>query len=883
MRAVYLIIPLCFFFLFLSPVRGEEAPDGPTAPPPESAPKESAPDLRLKGRIAEGIRLMRQKRWEEAVRLFEDLARRFPNSEEVYYELGIAYLELGQVPKGEEALKRALRIKPNYTAASLELALLYEETQRLREAVEIYDRIIQTDPLGDDIQFSLLKKNLIEGILMARSGDLDGALRLFRTASEFDPNDPVAHYNIGLIFLKKKETAKAEEAFRKVVSLNPQHQEAYLQLGNMYEQQKRIPEALQAFIGAAQVNPNTPGGRSAQVKVPLLRGIVLAREGKVQEALLSFQQALRITPDPAPIYFNIGMLYLGTGSFQDAEAAFNRTLEFDPKHQGALLNLGILYERQGKLEEALRVYEAGRDAQPASPEGINAAVSAETVKGRIAINAGAQEEAVEAFKRAIALQPKNPANYFNLALAHLRRNDLEEAEKAFDQVIAIDPSEGDAYLPLADILERSGREEEAIETYERLIALGQGALTTRAQVRLHLLKGTLFEKQERTDDAEKEYQEVVRVDPQEKAGYANLVRVYLKKKDPYAAIGVYKKAIEVDPKDQPTRLKLAQLYEELARPNDAFDLYQGVLEEGTSDAFAEEIQERINLLFGTIFVGYQVTYDSNINLSEHPIGDLKSEVIGQYQRFFLYGSGWRSGIRLTPVMTVFHHDQVSVFNGEAGAVIDWRGYKSGLTLGYNLYIGYFEGSLSSRSQELSLDAFSPAGESSTFTGSLRIRYYDSVTNDTYDAFQPSLSAGLAFDQVLGGRLSLNGAVYANFNTKAVGDDYANVGFAPSLLFDRPLMQGILLNLSYGYTTQSYLNPDSVFHDHRLSQGHSFGAGITVYLERGVQFYLKGSWQTNSSNLGGTPPELATILTGDRVRPLTDYTKWIGMFGIRLIF
>lgn|GEM_PF-5485488 len=879
MRSIFLSV-LLIFLLTTSAAWGEA-----TASDQEKAPagKEALPESQLKARIGEGTRLMKEKRWEEAARFFEALAKKFPDQEEIYFRLGVSYLELRQIEKAEETLKRAVRLNPEYVPAFLQLARLYEETQRLQEALNLYETIIHLDPKGEAVQFSLVKKSLIEGILLARSGDFDGALRLFKAAAELDPSDPAAFYNMGLIYLRRKEEAKAEEAFRKAVEANSHHQEAYLQLANLYEQQKRLDEALSAYIGAAEANPNTPGGRAAQIKIPFLKGITFAKHGKPQEALLAFQQALRISPDPAPIYYNIALLYLGVGDLENAQAALTRTLQVDPRHQGALLNLGILYERQGKLEEALRSYEGARDLQPESTDGVNAAVSAQTVRGRIAVQAGKLDEALEAFKKAAELQPKNPANYFNLALLYLRRNELSEAEKSFDQVIALDPSETDVYMPLGDLLEKTGREEEAIQTYERLAALGAGPLTTQAQYRIHLLKGILLGKQNRFDEARAEFEEAVRISPQEKVGYFNLGLANLKRRDPYAAVEVFKKAMEIDPKDKSIRLRLAALYEELGRPYDAFDLYQGLLEEGGDDVPAEEIQERLNLLFGTISVAYQVTYDSNITLTKNPFGDLKSDLISQYQHYFLNGAGQRSGVRLTPSITIFHHSQVSIFNGQLGLFTEWRGYQRGISLGYTFQVGYFEGSLSNRSHEISVDAFSPIGQTSTFTGALKLRYADSVVNNIYDGIQPSLSAGVAKDGIWEGRLTLSSAVYANFNTKSIGNDYAYAGFSPSILYDRPLIPGVNLNLSYGYSLQHFLNADSDFHKRRLNQGHSISGGVTVNLERGIQFYLRALWQVNNSNLGGTPPELQQVLTADKTGSLSNYSKWLGMFGVRLLF
>lgn len=877
---------LIFFSLWRPMARAQETPaEKEKRPPAEREMQEKMPESRLKRRMEEGIRLMREKRWEEAVRLFEEMARQSPQEEEIHFRLGVSSMELGRFPKAEEALQRAIRLNPDYVAAHLQLAGLYEVTQRLEEALEAYERVIQVNPQGEAVRFSMMKKRLIEGIFLARSGDFDGALRLFTEAAAIFPGDPAAHYNIGLVHLRKKQELKAEEAFLKVLERDPRHQQAYLQLGNMYERQKRIEESLQAFINAAQVNPSNAGGRDAQAKVPFLQGILLAQRGRGEEALKAFQQALQISPDPAPIYFNIAQVYLGRGDLENAEAALTQTLEVDPRNQGALLTFGILYERQDKLEEALRAYERARDVQPENQDGINAAVSAHTVRGKRAIQAEKLDEALAEFKQAVELQPKNPANYFNLALLYVRRNELAEAAEAFDRVIALDPSESDAYLPLAEILEKSGREQEAIETYERLIALGPEPLATRAQIGLHLLKGVAFGKQLRYDDAGAEFEKVIRLDPQEKRGYFNLALVQIKTNEPYAATENLKKILEIDPSETGIRIQLAKLYEDLGRPYDALDLYQGVLEqEGVGASVVEEIEERINLLFGTISVDYQTTYDSNINLSETEFGDLRSDLSAQYQRFFFFRAGWRTALRLSPSLSMYHRRQFSLFGGRIGLYADRRDYtRGGVSLGYNYHVSLFEGSLSGQSHELFLDGFRITKGGSTLTASLRTRFFDSVANDAFDAVSPSISTSIAIDQILGGRLTLGAGVFASFNSQEVGDDYASLSFSPSISFDRPIIQGVYSNISYGYSYTPYLNQDSLFDERRINQSHNISGGITVNVDRGFQVYLRGTWFSSQSNLPAAQPDTEEATTAERASSLGSYSKWFGTVGVRLLF
>lgn len=857
---------LILIFLTASPANGQEAS---RSGQPNDA-------------LSEGIHLMQEKKWDESIRFFEQAVKRFPERWESHFYLGVSYLESGQHSKAESELNRAIRIDPKRVEAHLQIARLFEETRRLQEAFDAYDKVIQVDPLGEWVAVSLLKKRLIEGILQARAGDLQTALRLFEEAVEMAPDNPDPHFNVGLVHLRRREDPLAEAAFLKVIALNPRHQDAYLNLGDLYERHGRVEEAMAAYAKGFEINPGNPGGRNARVKVFLLQGILLARQGAFDSALKVFAQTLQLSPESAPAYFNIGLIHLRLGNFSEAEEGLGRTLRIDPAHQGAALNLGILYERQGKLEEALSAYERARDLNSRTQDGVSAAVSVHTVRGRRSARAGRLDEALAEFQRTTEVQPQNAANFFNVGLIYFQKNDLPSAEKAFRQVIKLNPAEGDAYMALADIQESTGREKEAIETYERFLAVGSGPSILRAEVRLHLLKGVLFGREGKFDQARREFEEMVRIDPKERRGYFNLGLAHLKRKKPDAALEAFKKLLELDPTDRSIRYRLASLYEELGRPNEALDFYQAILEdEGTPPALLDEVRDRVAVLFSTLSVGYQVTYDSNINLSKEELSDFKSDLFAQYQRLFDFGKGWRGGLRLSPNFSVFQRSQVSFFNVQAGLFGEKRGYQRGMTAGYNFRVGLFEGSLSDRSHELTFDGYAPAG-GSTFTGSARLRHTESFVNPAFDGVQPSLSAGLSFDRA-GGRITLGSALFGNMNSRRVGEDYAYAALSPSVSYDTLLTQGIVLNLSYGYTYARYLHADSIFGKRRVNQSHSAGGGFTVALEKGLQLFLKGSWLENRSNLEGVSPKTEEALAVEQISSLGDYDKWFGIIGLRLIF
>jgi tetratricopeptide (TPR) repeat protein len=614
-------------------------------------------------------------------------------------------------------------------------------------------------------------------------------------------------------------------------------------------------------------------------------------QGKFDEALEAFTQALRSSPNKAPIYFNMGLIYLEQGNFQKGEEMLLEAIRFNPDHQTARLTLGTLYEDRGKLEEALRAYELARNIQPESPTGRDAAANAQVVKGRLFENEDKLDDALSAYQAATEIQPKNPLTFFRAGLVHLRksqrmtgeeaRSQLAAAEKAFEQVIALNPRAQDAHIALADIYEKTDRDEKALETYEKTISIGPSPLATFAGARLHLLKGVRFAQEERYDEARAEFEETLRIKPDEKSALINLGMIHLQNKEGFAALEELKKAAGIDPADRNLQFRLASLYGELGESAEALRLYQSILEAEQETSFGGELKERINSLYKTLSLGYEVIYDSNVNSSEQGQSEFMSLLSGQYQWSFDSGSRWRTGIRLNPEMFILHKSQVAFFNGKGGLFMERRGYLRRITLSYNLQVNLFEGSLSSRSHELSWEGSAASGRTSLIYGTARFRYVDFTSDERFSGLQPAVSAGLIEDRVWGGRFTSSGLIFGNWNTKEIGREFANIGFSPSISYDKPLFPGVIGNLYYAYNVSRYLNLEPGFNKRRLNRGHSAGGGVVLNLERGIQVTVRGSWSDNRSNLAGVASTLEQALAGNN--SLGNYEKWTGNVGLRLIF
>ena len=84
---------------------------------------------------------------------------------------------------------------------------------------------------------------------------------------------------------------------------------------------------------------------------------------------------------------------------------------------------------------------------------------------------GMQNEAIEAYQKAIELDPRHAAAHINLGTLHYNRRDYAQAEKHYREAIASDARYALAYFDLGNVLDETGRLPEAVETYKRAILL----------------------------------------------------------------------------------------------------------------------------------------------------------------------------------------------------------------------------------------------------------------------------------------------------------------------------------------------------------------------------------------------------------------------------
>ena len=114
-----------------------------------------------------------------------------------------------------------------------------------------------------------------------------------------------------------------------------------------------------------------------------------------------------------------------------------------PDHTNAALNLAGAYILAGKHRQAVPVLEVLAEREPDNTAvWIN--LGAAYLGNPILATDEQQRKAIDAFQRALALDPQAPSVHYNLGLIHRDRGERQDAMAMFQQALVVNPKDPDA-------------------------------------------------------------------------------------------------------------------------------------------------------------------------------------------------------------------------------------------------------------------------------------------------------------------------------------------------------------------------------------------------------------------------------------------------------
>jgi tetratricopeptide (TPR) repeat protein len=330
--------------------------------------------------VDQAVELAGQGQAQRAEQMFLALEKAHPDSAEIPYKFGLVLLRQGQVEQARRRLERAAQLEPQ-------------------------------SPLVW----------LAAGQARLRTGDLPGAAEAVKQAQVKAAGEPAVleaiarfHHQLGRAFAEQKQPAEAVHHWQEAIALAPEQAVLYADLAGLLLEH-RTPEPAEAILAEAVKRlPDDPELRR-------LLGVAQYAQGRNQEAIGSFLQAIAIDPDMEAAYASLETLLPEAG--RRLQEIREKLLGFAKRHPESpvgpyLLALSLpedLEDREPLLRRAIQV---APDFWPAHFE-LHKILKAE----------GNWREAREALEKTVQLNPGYAPAHYGLAEVYARLGDRERARQ----------------------------------------------------------------------------------------------------------------------------------------------------------------------------------------------------------------------------------------------------------------------------------------------------------------------------------------------------------------------------------------------------------------------------------------------------------------------
>lgn len=194
-----------------------------------------------------------------------------------------------------------------------------------------------------------------------------------------------------------------------------------------------------------------------------VRGTGRLQERNYVEAVTDLTRAVKLRPDIAEAFHNLGFAFERTGDLRNAARAYERALNLKPNYPSALNNLGyLLATSDSDPSRAVALCQKAVELQPNS-------ASFQDSLGWALYKAGRAAEANSHFSAAIKIDPTFFKSHFNLGLVEFAASNFAVAAGHFRNAIQINPNYLKAYVPLADCYEKLKDDAKALHVYRQAL------------------------------------------------------------------------------------------------------------------------------------------------------------------------------------------------------------------------------------------------------------------------------------------------------------------------------------------------------------------------------------------------------------------------------
>lgn len=274
----------------------------------------------------------------------------FPPSQ---YNLGLAYLRLGKDKEALDAFRKARDIDPRYEKAYLEEARLLVKRNDIQGALSAYNNVVRINNVNGDALRELGSVYYAAGKYSASEDNYRKAIALLSP----DESDPATYYNLSNTLYAEKKTAEAVSYAKKAYDTKDSLRSTSAKANVVYnyalmlDQLGKVDDAIPLYSEVLKLNPN-----HEKTKINLGVMYLNMEPPNVDMALQLFMQAYNQDKNNFEANNDLGSAYLKKQDYKNAVLYFQNALRLDPKNNTVRSNLAQTFASDGQYDNAKTTY-----------------------------------------------------------------------------------------------------------------------------------------------------------------------------------------------------------------------------------------------------------------------------------------------------------------------------------------------------------------------------------------------------------------------------------------------------------------------------------------------------------------------------------------------
>lgn len=279
---------------------------------------------------------------EKAAKHYKALAILHPEKDSFQYNLASCYELMRDFQSAINIMKLLLARNPKSITMAQKLANLYIETRNFRQAKDLYDSIILKASPSSEVLYQY-------AILSTQLYDTGTAEKIFKKVIKMNPENAVAHKDLGVIYLNQRLFDYAEDEFRIAMELAPNDFDIIFEYANYLYSVSKYQEADKYYDKALAIKDD--------VVAKSLQAINKIELNQLDNARELIESALTEQPEHEYIQFLAGRIYYSMEDYEKAKIYFIKSLEQNPDIETKNL-LALCYYQLGEYDKALNIFKA---------------------------------------------------------------------------------------------------------------------------------------------------------------------------------------------------------------------------------------------------------------------------------------------------------------------------------------------------------------------------------------------------------------------------------------------------------------------------------------------------------------------------------------------